>query len=700
MKIEKNYDFRQRFDEVHKPNRRDYSLSPAANEFVITSDTVIMIPANADETVTAAAQDLQDYFFKSMDMSLKLAKGDACANSISYSVDENVAKDAFMFEVTANGIKITGNMSKDAYCGSVYLEDQLNLREAPFIEIQTVERKKLFTPRIVHSGWGIELFPDSHLNAIAHAGFDAVVVFVTAINMTNIGVLDINNLISRAKKYGLGTVLYSYLPAYKHPDDPDAAQFFDSVYGNLFRYYPDAIGVMLVGESAQFPSKDPRTTGKRWKESIIDGIPDPKPAPGWFPCDDYPAWIKGVADAVHAVKKDAMVIFNTYNWGWTDEDVRRTFLEKLPKDVIIQVTFEIFKKIKRGKYTASVMDYTISEADPGFYFTSECAIAKEYGIPLLATSNTAGLTWDFGSIGYVPVPQQWMHKFDKLNEARENWDLLRFYDNHHYGWEPSIICDLGKAAFWAPQVDMQAQFKKLLRRDFGDGAELMEKGYALWSEAITYFTPTNEDQYGPFRVGPSYPFIFQPNITRTMANKEIKFPTMPGAHFGSGIIKTMYQPFENINQVPGNLRHPEELASLRKMLELWEKGIALMEEALKLVPERKKETAERVLNLGRYIRANIVTGINMKEWYILNMKLRTADTVADCNALLDKIEALAHKEIKNAEDAIPYVEYDSRLGWEPSMEYVTDRWHIEWKLRQMESMLREVKDYRECINLD
>ena len=133
-------------------NRRDYSLSPAANEFVITPDTVIMIPANADETVTAAAQDLQDYFFKSMDMSLKLAKGDACANSISYSVDENVAKDAFMFEVTANGIKITGNMSKDAYCGSVYLEDQLNLREAPFIEIQTVERKKLFTPRIVHSG--------------------------------------------------------------------------------------------------------------------------------------------------------------------------------------------------------------------------------------------------------------------------------------------------------------------------------------------------------------------------------------------------------------------------------------------------------------------------------------------------------------------------------------------------------------------
>ena len=90
MKIEKNYDFRQRFDEVHKPNRRDYSLKAESNEFVINEDTVIVVPANADETIMTAAQDLQDYFFKSMDMSLKLKKGDACSNSIYYDVNSAV----------------------------------------------------------------------------------------------------------------------------------------------------------------------------------------------------------------------------------------------------------------------------------------------------------------------------------------------------------------------------------------------------------------------------------------------------------------------------------------------------------------------------------------------------------------------------------------------------------------------------------
>ena len=46
-----------------------------------------------------------------------------------------------------------------------------------------------------------------------------------------------------------------------------------------------------------------------------------------------------------------------------------------------------------------------------------------------------------------------------------------------------------------------------------------------------------------------------------------------------------------------------------------------------------------------------------------------------------------------------YVELDSRLGWEPSMEYVGDVWHLDWKIRQMESMLTDVKAYRAMIAL-
>ena len=68
--------------------------------------------------------------------------------------------------------------------------------------------------------------------------------------------------------------------------------------------------------------------------------------------------------------------------------------------------------------------------------------------------------------------------------------------------------------------------------------------------------------------------------------------------------------------------------------------------------------------------------------------------------ILDKIEALAHAEIANAENAIPFVEQDSRLGWEPSMEYVCDKWHLEWKIRQVKSVLSgDIATYRGILNL-
>ena len=52
------------------------------------------------------------------------------------------------------------------------------------------------------------------------------------------------------------------------------------------------------------------------------------------------------------------------------------------------------------------------------------------------------------------------------------------------------------------------------------------------------------------------------------------------------------------------------------------------------------------------------------------------------------------------EDTIPLVEADSRLGWEPSMLYMTDKWHLEWKLRQLDYVQNhELVTCRRCISL-
>ena len=65
----------------------------------------------------------------------------------------------------------------------------------------------------------------------------------------------------------------------------------------------------------------------------------------------------------------------------------------------------------------------------------------------------------------------------------------------------------------------------------------------------------------------------------------------------------------------------------------------------------------------------------------------------------DEVLAWAEKEYANAKSALPLVEADSRLGWEPSMEYVCDEWHLDWKLKQLESTFREIEQYRGMLML-
>ena len=88
---------------------------------------------------------------------------------------------------------------------------------------------------------------------------------------------------------------------------------------------------------------------------------------------------------------------------------------------------------------------------------------------------------------------------------------------------------------------------------------------------------------------------------------------------------------------------------------------------------------ERLLNLGKYICCCEQTLIHTKEWYIRACKLRTETDPKLLSQYLDELETIAHAEIKNAKDSIPLLELDSRLGWEPCIEYVGSPDRIAWK---------------------
>ena len=81
------------------------------------------------------------------------------------------------------------------------------------------------------------------------------------------------------------------------------------------------------------------------------------------------------------------------------------------------------------------------------------------------------------------------------------------------------------------------------------------------------------------------------------------------------------------------------------------------------------------------------TVIHAKHWAQLRWQFPTLTDPADLTRWTEDMLALANAELANAESTIPLVEADSRLGWEPSMEYIGDARHIRWKIRQLTQVI-------------
>ena len=393
---EKNYEFLRRHWRVHRPDRRDFGRKAAEHEVMLTEDWSLGCPADAAPPFHKALRDFQDYLFESMGLSLRLVHADA--PYVLWLAGDSSIETGFVLEADPRHIRLAVSARDSAFRGTVHLEDMMNLEGAPVVPLGKTVRRPLYRYRSVHSGSGIDEYPDAELNAVVHAGYDMIVLFVKEFGRTAAGPCNINDVIRRAESYGLKVMLYNYMSSFRHPDDPGAEEYFDSIYGELFRRYPGAAGICLTGESLEFPSRDPATTGRSYQDSVVDGIPDTRPSPGWYPCCDYPAYLACIERAVHRVKPSAVIVFSTYNWGYAPLELRRRFLEKLPGGISLSVCYEIFSGRRLEGLHTPVMDYTVSATEPGYYFTSESETAHEFGISVQGNVNTAGIAWDFGCV--------------------------------------------------------------------------------------------------------------------------------------------------------------------------------------------------------------------------------------------------------------------------------------------------------------
>ena len=692
---EKNYEFRARMSEVHKKGMRDDNIWKKHEGLVVTEDFEIVYPKGAEETTQYAAYDLMEYFRDSMEMHLKVrgsadikAEAAAPAGKIVLGVCADLTdltpaseKLAAHWLVVGNGgIVVSGRTGRGVIQGCCEIESRMNALSGPVLQEGKWDREPLFSPRMVHSGYDQDVYPDQHLRAISHAGMDAILVFVKDVDTTPHAHLDFNDLIRRANGFGIDVYAYSYLISEKHPDDPDAVAHYESTYGRLFDRCPGFKGVIMVGESCEFPSKDEHVVPYNYRvlRKHPELNPDHKPSPGWYPCEDYPEWICMVRDIIRKRKPDVDFVFWTYNWGWADEEARLKLVRKIPTDVSLQATYEMFEDFEfPGNVRARCTDYTLFFEGPGKYFSSEARVAKERGIRMYTMSNTGGLTWDLGTIPYEPCPEQWNRRWEGLLKAHDESNLEGLMESHHYGFWPSFISDMARARYWSPRVSYEEALRTVLVRDYTEEyADEANKALHLFSDGIRHCISTNEDQYGPFRIGPSYPLLFL---------NELEIPTMPYAHF-KRICYPMYH--YDLKKLPSLLHEIEHITLMR---DLFREGTEILKGIEPHLTGRRLDEIQHLIALGEFIWRSAQTTLNTKNWY-----LKKCDLIAGKGDKAETVKAMleiAEADIKNAEETIPLVEYDSRLGYEPSMEYMCDRAHLEWKIEVTRKAMEEVKAY-------
>lgn len=675
---EKRYDFRARIYGSHTQNIRDFSVPRRENEIQI-KDGYSFEFQGLGEIVCNAIADFK-YFMKN---SLSVESGENGGIKLMISGDLGEYNTYKGRRVVVDDTVTICAFDERGLAQAIYdLEDILALRRAPYLEKGTYYRKPMYSPMLLHSGFAYDAYPNEYLVEVAKSGRDAIMINVRNDDLDAEHYRRYNEIIERAARFGIDTYAYSNIKSNKHPLDIGAREHYEGTYGALFGACPGFRGVVLCGESVEFPSRDERVSDKPYYANYVDGIHTGKLSPGWFPCRDYPDWLRLIQSVIYAKRPDADIIFWTYNWFKADEADRIALIENLPEGITLQATFEMGGDYKLGDYTDYSADYSLALSGPCDYFTSEAKAASKRGLKMYSMTNTGGRTWDFGLIPIEPMPMQWQKRYKAMEKIHDEFGLAGIMECHDYGFTPSFLTRLSKWTFSEPRIPYDKLLRGSLQIEYGsEYLDEITKSLELWSEAITYYTPTAADQYGAFRVGPSYPFNLD-RVARMQAD--------PNSMDGDLICTPTYM------EQPGNknrtflaLRMPEEIRSLEKMRDIFKSGLDILDSL-----EAENENLLYLINLGHYMYCCIVTGLNAKRWYMLKCDAKAERCREKLISTLESMQSVLDEERVNAEDALQYVKKDSLLGWSPSTEYLGDEWHIEWKLRQLEYVNKELDTWK------
>ena len=452
-------------------------------------------------------------------------------------------------------------------------------------------------------------------------------------------IVNLNRLVERTAKFGIGVYLYLNEPRAMPPeffdDRPEGKgarhsngnispcmsqtgvlNSFKTGVGDLFRKVPGLTGVFTITYSENPTHCHSHPTHLK-----------PCPRCSTKPPADLIALVNNtIAEGIHAVKPEANVI--AWNWSW-DQEWANKVIDQLRPDIKFMCTSEAYLPTEAMGIKGLVGDYTMSKIGPGPQAREQWKHAAAHGLTTLAKVQLNN-TWECSAVPYLPVPflvKQHLKNLEthKVTGLMVSWTLggypggnLPLTDKEP---EELAVDKFGEKA--APGI-IKA-WKK-----FGNAFE----NFPLHGCSCLYSGPQN---YGPMNL------LFEKS---------------------TGYKATMIGfPYDDLKSWRGN-HFPEEIfeEQFRKLSNGWGKGLAFLKDAARLVPEARKAAITGELNVAE------AAYCHFRSTYlqIRFIRLRTLGINA---ASLPEINQVLDEEKQLAETLLGIVRDDSRIGFEASNHY-------------------------------
>jgi len=417
-----------------------------------------------------------------------------------------------------------------------------------------------------------------------------------------------------------------------------------------------------------------------------------------------------VADFINSVvrgldkdRRGKILVWPYSAFLWSSDKHQLNFIRQLCQEVTFLSNFDSNQWISRAGTKTFVYDYSVTNVGPSDRFKKQNALLRRLKRDHWAKYESA-ISVEMFNMPYLPVMHKWAKKAKALRDMNIKGHLCN-WGFFGYGYTDSIPEQIFEAYSMDPEPEPLDVLVAIATREYGKGYQHAVKAWEYFSESFDHYPYSGafiggRSYYckGPMYIGPAHPFIF--NVESRYGLGADFFAADPVS--SAGIIS------EEWLQDPAN-RRPKYFSDLywtqpfgaekmvtilHRMIGLWQKGETEWQSLLKMcLGASERANALEQLGIILAVGASFRTAYHLVLFYMLTDRcFYQPQTKKGFKDTIRRLQNIIAQEYKNAEEVIPFLKKDRRIGClKYNTAYTPEM--VQEKLKQLEAVMAELESF-------